>query len=234
MQHWRIFLSVAVLALLPACKTADRDVAAKAEIVSTDPIVVGSIAGKRSFTVDAGVERWYAERSAPLPTGDRPVFCHGYGCELQTPIPITEGDAAQLRTIMNAHSATPADERVGINLADQWWEKHAAPLLGGPPRVRGSALGKAHKRGQTDCIDEATNTTTILLYLERKGMLRHHHVRRPEARGMFLYSHATAVMRDITTGVDWIADAWMRDSGDPIDVMTLEEWFSRAYIDPTE
>ena len=106
-------------------------------------------------------------------------------------------------------------------------------MLGGPADKRGSELGDAHKPGQTDCIDEATNTTTLLIYLERKGLLRHHHVRRPESRGAFLYAHATAVMTDKNTGIDWVADSWMRDSGDPIDVMTLEEWFSRAYVDPT-
>ena len=75
-------------------------------------------------------------------------------------------------------------------------------------------------------------TVTLLVYLERKGYLKYHHVRRPESRGAFLYAHATAVMTDKSTGVDWIADSWMRDSGDPIDVMPLETWFSLAYVDP--
>ena len=41
-----------------------------------------------------------------------------------------------------------------------------------------------------------------------------------------------AVMTDKATGIDWVADSWMRDSGDPIDVMPLETWFSLAYVDP--
>ena len=169
---------------------------------------------------------------AALPVTDTLAYCHGFGCEFKTAIPMGEAEYGALSAIFAKHAANPDDERVGVNLADQWWENHSAPMLGGPPDKRGSDLADAHKPGQTDCIDEATNTTTLLVYLERKGLLRYHHVKRPESRGAFLYAHATAVMTDKTTGVDWIADSWMRDSGDPIDVMTLEEWFSRAYVDP--
>lgn len=203
----------------------------------TDRIVTGAIPAKagsdKTVVVDEGVAAWYRDRGAALPQTDRLAYCHGFGCEFKTAIPFTQGDVATLAALFESHKATPADERVAIGLADQWWEKKADSVIGAPPDRRGSELGDAHKAGQTDCIDEATNTTTLMLWLERNRMLRHHHVRRPESRGAFLYAHATAVMTDATTGTDWVADSWMRDSGDPIDIMTLETWFSRAYVDPT-
>lgn len=206
--------------------------------LAPDRIVTGSISTSGTvsgpFTIEPGVETWYQERGVALPVTDTLGYCHGFGCEFKTRIPMGDAEYGALAAIFDRHKSSPEDERVGINLADQWWEKHSAPLLGGPTDKRGSELGDAHKPGQTDCVDEATNTTTLLVYLERKGLMRFHHVRRPESRGAFLYAHATAVMRDKATGVDWIADSWMRDSGDPIDVMTLERWFSLAYVDPTE
>jgi hypothetical protein len=88
--------------------------------------------------------------------------------------------------------------------------------------------------GVQTCALPISNTTTLLTWLERHGLLRHHHVRRPESRGAFLYAHATAVITDKTTGIDWVADSWMRDSGDRIDIMPLEKWFSLAYVDPVD
>ncbi len=227
------FVVLATLMLaLAGCKTEDPGRAPRMALAGeTDPIMTGAIRSA-GFTVEPGVVGWYGERGAALPVGDTLAYCHGFGCEFKTAIRMGEAEYGALAAIFARHRGGPDDERRAVDLADQWWENIAAPQLGGPPDKRGSELGDAHKPGQTDCLDEATNTTTLLVYLERKGLLRHHHVKRPESRGAFLYAHATAVMTDKTTGIDWVADSWMRDSGDPIDVMTLEEWFSRAYVDP--
>ena len=194
-----------------------------------DPVATGSIkptASARSVEVDPGVVSWYAERHARFPDGDVLTYCHAYGCELQTAIPITATDLEQLKAIF-ANAKTPADERIGIDHAVSWWENRAAPHLGGPPDRRGSEPKDAHVPGQTDCLDEATNSTTILVFLERKGLLQFHHTLRPDSRGGLLYAHATAVFRDTIAGKDWVVDSWMRDSGDPNDVMPLDEWLSK-------
>jgi hypothetical protein len=215
---------------LAGCKTGNDGPDQKMALVDeADGIVTGSIAPRAA--IDGGVFRWFDERGAALPHGDRLAYCHGFGCEFKTPIVVGPDQRTALTAIF-AKVNSPEAERHAVDLADQFWENLAAPQLGGPPDHRGSELKDAHKPGQTDCIDEATNTTTLLVWLERNGFLKYHHVRRPESRGAFLYAHATAVMTDKTTGIDWVADSWMRDSGDPIDVMPLETWFSLAYVDP--
>ena len=201
-----------------------------------DRIVTGSIGpgagglgSGAARPVDLGVRSWYAERHARFPDGAVLTYCHGFGCELQTAITLTEADDAALKALFAAEAKTAEGERIAIDHAVSWWEKRAAPLLGGPPDRRGSELKDAHVPGQTDCLDEATNSTTILVYLERKGLLAFHHVERPESRGAFLYAHATAVVRDMAADRPWVVDSWMRDSGDPNDVMPLDEWISKAY-----
>lgn len=216
---------------LAGCKTGgDAPDRKMALVEETDAIATGSIAPRA--TIDGGVSRWFDERGAALPHGDRLAYCHGFGCEFKTAIAIGPSERAELAGIFARNAGSPEAERRAVDQADQMWEKLAAPQLGGPPDRRGSELKDAHTLGQTDCLDEATNTTTLLVWLERNGFLKYHHVRRPESRGAFLYAHATAVMTDKTTGIDWVADSWMRDSGDPIDVMPLETWFSLAYVDP--
>ena len=235
------FLAVGLTALaLAGCKSDGKDETPKAALTSgTDPTVTGSIrpAARPSQDGAGGDDEsnaWFRERGIATPKTDRLPYCHGFGCEFKTAIPFSEGDIAHLTRLFEQHRATPAAERVAIDLADQWWEKKADGVIGAPRDKRGSELSDAHKQGQTDCIDEATNTTTLLAWLERNGILRWHHTRRPESRGAFLYAHATAVITDKTTGIDWVADSWMRDSGDRIDVMPLEKWFSLAYVDPVE
>lgn len=232
-----ILLVVLVASALAGCKTDGRDEAPKLALTTdADPVVTGSLppnTPSRRGEIEEGVQNWYRDRGAALPLTDHLAYCHGFGCEFKTSVPFDGDDVAHLAALFDEHKASPEDERAAIDLADRWWEKKADGVIGAPPDKRGSDLADAHKPGQTDCIDEATNTTTLMLWLERNGMLRWHHVRRPESRGAFLYAHATAVMTDTTTGVDWIADSWMRDSGDPIDLMPLDKWFSLAYVDPT-
>lgn len=179
------------------------------------------------FQPSRGISGWYAERGGlAVPRGDRLVYCHGFECELRTTVALGPQDLAELTAIFATRRGSPAEERDAIDHAVQWWEKRAAPLLGGPPDIRGSEPPQAHKRGQTDCLDEATNSTTILIWLQQKGLLRYHHVARPDSRGGFLYAHATAVFTEIG-GEDWVVDSWMRDSGDPNDVMPLKEWAAK-------
>jgi hypothetical protein len=78
-----------------------------------------------------------------------------------------------------------------------------------------------------DCIDEATNTTSLLLLLADKGFLKHHAVREPAARGFFLdgrYPHATAVLSEAGSGERWAIDSWPRANAEPPVVQPLGEW----------
>jgi hypothetical protein len=80
---------------------------------------------------------------------------------------------------------------------------------------------------QMDCIDEATNTTSLLLMLAEHGYLMHHSVEEPSARGFFLdgrYPHATAVLAENDSGARWAIDSWPRANAEPPVVQPLAEW----------
>lgn len=179
------------------------------------------------YVLDAGIAKWYRDRGATTPMADRPVYCHGYGCEFQTPVPIDAAALSTLQRMFAGHQSTAAEERKAISEAVRWWERRASPLTGGPPRKHGSDITQAHRLGSTDCIDEATNSTSILLILEQHGLLKFHTVQRPASRGYIVNAHSTAVIQE-KGGEAWVVDMWMHDMGEAPDIMTLTQWYSEA------
>ncbi|MBT9292570.1 hypothetical protein [Prosthecodimorpha staleyi] len=179
------------------------------------------------FEPSRDLVNWFVERgNVGMPRGNRLVYCHGFECRLRTIIALSDADEKAIANIFATRRGSAAEERDAIDHLVQYWEQRAAPQLGGPPDIRGSEPDQANQPGQTDCLDEATNSTTILIYAQQHGLLRYHTVVRPDSRGGFIYAHATAVYREIG-GEEWVVDSWMRDSGDPNDIMLKSEWDSK-------
>lgn len=213
---------------------AEKPAPAKAKAKRPATLVTGSLGPELppiAFRPESGLVHWYAERGdVVFPTRDRLPFCHAYNCLLRAIVRVTDEDRAAVRALFDGRTHSAEAEREAINLAVSWFEKRAQPLLGGPPDIRGSDLAHSGQAGQTDCLDEATNSTTMLIFLQAEGLLRYHTVVRPTSRGGLLISlaHATAVFTD-RDGKDWVVDSWMRDMGDPNDVMPLEQWESQLF-----
>ncbi|WP_420392614.1 hypothetical protein [Acuticoccus sp.] len=172
---------------------------------------------------------WFDAVDAVAPRdGGRVVVCHGFGCRRKTAVVFTSRDVATMRGIVGAASSASA-ERAGIRRLVAWAERRVAPEVGSTRDVGGLDLWNAGERGQMDCIDEATNTTSYLLVAERAGLLRHHRVGRPVSRGYFLdgrYPHATAVV--VAGDAAWAVDSWPHANGVPPDVLPLPVWSARG------
>ena len=85
--------------------------------------------------------------------------------------------------------------------------------------------------GQMDCVDEASNTTSLLMFAQMHGLLKHHRIHSPVARGFFLdfrYPHATAVVTDIKSGKKFAVDSWKYDNGVFPDIKPLDVWMSES------
>ena len=172
---------------------------------------------------------WYAQHKSVAPRGDKVVICHGFGCALRTPVAFSAEDLKALKAILARGAKSPRAERKAIARAVQWQERRVAPTVGSA-NDKGGFTFDSGVSGQMDCIDEATNTTSLLLIAERHGYLRYHRVRTPVARGFFLdgrYPHATAVVAEKKGGRTFAIDSWTHDNGELPDVMTLERWFAQ-------
>jgi hypothetical protein len=158
-------------------------------------------------------------------------FCHGFGCIAVTAVPFRDAEIADLKQILQSGAGSAAEEREAVKQAVAYFERHAAKFAGTSTDIAGNyTIGG--DRSQLDCVDEARNSTRLLILLQKNGLLRFHTVAKIEGRGNFLdtrYPHNTAVLRDKETGIKWSVDSWMRHNGDIPEVMTLKRWFKEGY-----
>jgi len=185
--------------------------------------------------VSSRPERWFAAHGGTAPSADRVYVCHAFGCARRTAVDIGPADWRRLTATLRAGQGSPAAERKAIAEAVAWLERRVAPTVGSAGDVGGLDLANSGTPGQLDCIDEATNTTSYLLVLEKRGLLVHHRVAAPVARGFFLdgrYPHATAVIVEKRSGETFAVDSWTHDNGVLPDVMPLDRWFATwpAYL----
>jgi hypothetical protein len=154
------------------------------------------------------------------------VWCHGYGCNFRTQIGLSAADHARLAALMAPGRASADAERRAIAQTEAWFEKRTAPEAGtAHAKARASVgWGLGGDPSQFDCVDTTANTTSLLVMLDRLGLLRHHEVSKPISRLLAGGPHFTAVIQDKKTGRRWTVDPWTHDNGQLPDVWPVELW----------
>lgn len=161
----------------------------------------------------------------------RVYACHGFDCRRKTRVPIGAEAQMKFATIMAEGTASPEAERSAIRRAVAYYEALSTSAIGVADKPK-SDITQSGALGQMDCIDESTNTRSLLRYLDARGLLKHHVVEQNKARGMFVdgrYPHATAVIRD-TSGRRFAVDSWYEAGGGEPDVLPFNEWMSRGVL----
>ena len=151
-------------------------------------------------------------------------ICHGYSCAFRTKLNLTAGDGKKFADMFGG-AKTPAAERTAISSAVRYFEERGYQATGVRDLPKGQ-FAASHVKGQMDCVDEATNTRTLLSYLAERDLLKFHTLLRNDTRGMFLdgrYPHWTAVIRD-PDGVKWAVDSWYAPTGGAPDIMPFSQW----------
>lgn len=169
----------------------------------------------------------YGALSISAPTASSITVCHGFGCQYRVELGLTNVDLAAIRRLMAAGNGSAVKERNAVAAVGAWFDKRIAPLAGTTGHVARANRDYMFDKGQFDCIDTSRNTTSLLLVLDELGLLRHHTVAEPEARGHiidFTAPHATAVLIDKATRVKWSVDAWTRAYGQAPEIMPLARW----------
>lgn len=162
---------------------------------------------------------------------ERIFVCSGFNCHFKTRLDLGAADAQRFVQIMAAGAASPQAERAAVARAVQYYEKRAGQAIGVIDEAK-SVFGASGELGQMDCIDESTNTRSLLLYLERRGLLKHHVVRANVSRGFFIdgrYPHSTAVLRD-KSGKEWAVDSWYAPMASAPDILPMEQWLKRGIM----
>lgn len=187
-----------------------------------------------TFEREGPPEYHYQEFKTDAPRGNTYTICHAYGCNMQTPVVIGPAEvkliAAEMKRI--AKSNTPGEERRAIAYAVSWMERYVGNKIGTKGDRPGMEFNGPGDPTQQDCVDEATNTTSYLLVLERNGLLKHHKVGRPFSRGNILlgvsnWVHWTATMNENSTGVKWAVDSWIYENGENPAIVEANKWYRK-------
>jgi hypothetical protein len=178
------------------------------------------------------VGQHFVDFSTRPPRGNTVYVCHAYGCRLQTPFHFTERDLAALKTLMaKTRKADSAfEERRAVAYAIGWIERRTGDAIGTSADRPGMDFAASGDPTQQDCVDEATNTTSYLLILERNGLLKHHTVGTPFSkenllRGVAGWPHWTAVLKENANGQRWAVDSWIYANGENPAIVEAERWY---------
>ena len=162
-------------------------------------------------------EAHFAEFSASPPKADQVTVCHAYGCQAQTPFTFTQGDIAELSSLMRSvpRDDSPYEERRAMAYAIAWMERRVAPTVGTATDRPSMDFSGSGDVSQQDCVDEATNTTSYLLVLDRHGLIRHHVIERPFAKDDFgHWTHWAALVREKESGELFAIDSSASANGE--------------------
>ena len=165
--------------------------------------------GGCTYEQEGPPELHFEKFAAKPPKLDTVTVCHAYGCKEQTPFTFTQADIAEISALMARVPRTdsPAEERRAIAYAIAWMERRVAPTVGTATDRPSMDFAGSGDPTQQDCVDEATNTTSYLLVLERHGLIKHHTVQRPFAKDSLTHwTHWAAVIRETDNGERFAID----------------------------
>jgi hypothetical protein len=178
------------------------------------------------------VSQHYLDFSTRPPRNNTVYVCHAYGCRMQTPFRFTDEDIAALGSLMaKTRKADSAhEERRAVAYAIGWMERRTGDVIGTSADRPGMDFTASGDPTQQDCVDEATNTTSYLLILERNGLLKYHSVGTPFSkenllRGIAGWPHWTAVLKETGNGQRWAVDSWIYANGENPAIVEAEKWY---------
>jgi hypothetical protein len=114
-------------------------------------------------------------------------------------------------------------------------ERRVAPSVGTASDRASMDFGGSGDSTQQDRVDEATNTTSYLLVLERHGLIKHHAVERPFAKDSLTHwTHWAAVIRETDNGARFAIDSSAGANGENPTVQAAASFYvPDSYADRT-
>lgn len=164
-------------------------------------------------------------------------ICYNWSCSNREYVTFTARDMDAVRHNLNVCAGESMYDRLQ-RLRIAVWQMEALaekyqPLLGNDLAINDYEYGV---NGRTDCIDNASNTTTFLQILQDLGEMPGWSVAPPVGRNflVFFMVHWTAVVSDEASGDQWSVDSWYRPHGHLPFVLPLANWLDEdlGWISP--
>jgi len=168
------------------------------------------------------------------PSKNAVSVCHAYGCQETTRVLFTKKDVATIAEVMRKTKKgdTPHEERRAVAYAISWMEIEVGKRIGTSSDRAGMDFNASGDPTQQDCVDEATNTTSYLMFLYSRGLIKKHTISIPISkgriwRGVKNWPHWTAILKEEGTGQRYAVDSWIYKNGVNPAVVKIEEWYIR-------
>lgn len=172
---------------------------------------------------------------SPLPPeysidADRTVslrVCFNWSCSTREQVTFSPKDISAVARLMALCTTDTLYDRIQQVRIGIWQMERLAqeqiPALGNDREIN---LYDKDLEGRTDCIDNASNTTTFLNVLQAYSLLPGWAVSAPGVRHTLDLErvHWTAVLVDEESGLQWSVDSWFRPHGHLPFVMALSDW----------
>jgi len=118
-------------------------------------------------------------RTTRPPTSQYVDLCSTVGCQTRTMVELSGEELAVAKQTLGAAKDAKAERRAMAKVI-AFLELYAC----GRNRTCKDRPGVGGGRtGQLDCVDEATNTTSYMLWMELNGLLKHHRTTLPDWKG---------------------------------------------------
>ena len=160
--------------------------------------------------------------------------CSAYGCQKTTRVILTSKDVAAIAEVMRKtkKADTPHEERRAVAYAVSWLEIEVGKRIGTSNDRAGMDYNGSGDPAQMDCVDEATNTTSYLMFMYERGLIKKHTISIPISkgriwRGVKNWPHWTAILKENDTGIRYAVDSWPYKNGVNPAVVKLDEWYIR-------
>lgn len=165
---------------------------------------------------------YYENRELPLPTISSFPHCLNYGCQKVKIVKLNELEWKQVEKFYGNKANSPQEERNKISKTIGFLEQ----LVGKKMGTDKDKYGTFQKIciGQQDCVDESTNTTTYLMLMQQRDLIKYHDIASPVVRIPMRWPHQTAVIIDRTTKQMYAVDSWFHDNGFPAETLSLKKW----------
>ena len=151
--------------------------------------------------------------------------CHSGGCAEVNTISLSQEEWKAVADLFEPAPDNAAQEREVIKLAIGAIEHLVGPKTG-TDTDKGGTFGNSGFKGQMDCNDEATNTSTYLKLLMHDGLVKFHQLEDTKTRKFFFngWPHSAAVIKETATGEKYAVDSWFYDNGQPAEIVPLQVW----------
>src|SRR5207244_11162716 len=125
----------------------------------------------------------YSSVSIYPPSATSMTVCYGFVCRRRHVLDFTPGDRAALTQLLHAGRGNAAAERAAVQKAVVWFDRRMGPVLGTSKRVAKADFRYFDDKHNYDCWDTTRNTTSLLLVLQKWGLLKFHDIGDPQSRG---------------------------------------------------